>query len=153
MRSRLVRIVGVSAATLALGGTMVLCGCESAAPTDPAAPSGGQEFILDKADFTATVAPIFTAKGCDNLACHGGGLRGSFQLSPFDDKDVDFDFVQASRQLNPLVPESSSLLVKPLAQNEGGAVHTAPAAQFGFMSKSDPDYQAILAWIRAGELR
>ncbi len=108
---------------------------------------------MDKAQFVATVYPLFTSKGCDNIACHGGGLRGSFQLSPFDDKDADFDFAQANWQLDPVEPENSNLLTKPLAEAEGGAVHTADAAQHGFLSKSDPGYQAILNWIEAGELQ
>ena len=140
-------------ATFLLAGMALLCGCESASPGDPTAPVGGQEFVVDKAEFTATVYPLFTSKGCDNAACHGGGIRGSFQLSPFDDKNVDFDFEQASWQLNPLAPETSALLTKPLAEAEGGAAHTAASAQYGFMTTADPDYQAILAWIEAGELR
>ena len=78
--------------------------------------------------------------------------RGSFQLSPPDDKDLDYDFEQVGFQLNPLDPESSNLLTKPLDPAAGGAVHSAPSDPHGFLSTSDPDYQAILAWIQAGEL-
>jgi hypothetical protein len=138
---------------LGLVGTLVLCGCDTAPPGDPAAPTGGQVFVVDAAVYAATVAPILTNKGCDNVVCHGGGLRGSFELSPFDDKDLDFDFIQVVRQLNPQEPVASTLLTKPLAQAAGGDVHTAPSEQFGFMTVDDPDYQAILAWIEAGELQ
>ena len=138
---------------LLLVGAALLGGCETASPTDPTAPVGGQEFVVDKAAFIATVYPLFTSKGCDNTACHGGGIRGSFQLSPFDDKNADFDFEQTTWQLNPLAPETSALLTKPLDEAAGGAAHTAASAQYGFMTTSDPDYQAILAWIEAGELR
>jgi len=146
-KTGLVTSVAVTCAVLALAG------CESASPVDTAAPDVGQEFVVDQAVFTDMVLPVLSSEGCDNLACHGGGLRGSFQLSPFDDKDPDFDFRQVSRQLNPLVPEASSILVKPLDPAAGGAVHTAPAAQSGFLTTSDPGYQTILAWIQSGELQ
>ncbi|MCP4573452.1 MAG: hypothetical protein GY838_13935 [bacterium] len=109
--------------------------------------------MLDEASFAANVAPVFTTKGCDNLSCHGGGLRGSFELSPFDDKDIAFDFEQVERQINPRNPAGSSILTKPLAPAGGGAAHTAPSDVYGFMTTADPDYQAILAWIQAGEWR
>ena len=140
-------------AIVLLAGIATAGGCKSADPGSSAPPTGGQEFILDEAVFADAIDPIFTAKGCDNLSCHGGGLRGSFELSPFDDKDVGFDFEQVRRQLNPQHPESSSILTKPLATAEGGAVHTAPAQPYGFTTRDDLDYQTILAWIQAGELR
>lgn len=132
---------------------MALGGCQAADPNAGTAPKGGQEFVVDEAVFLATVEPVLVNEGCDNIACHGGGLRGSFELSPADDKDPAFDFVQVRRQLNPLEPAASNILTKPLAPAAGGAVHTAPAAQSGFESTDDPGYQAILAWILEGELR
>ncbi len=87
------------------------------------------------------------------FARDGGGLRGSFELSPFNDKDADFDFQQVRRQLNPITPTASSILTKPLDPGAGGDVHTAPAIQSGFMTTSDPGYLAILAWIQNGELQ
>lgn len=152
MKRRFSKMMGRPTAVL-FSGMVLLCGCDTAPPGDPAAPTGGREFVLDQAAYTATVAPILTTKGCDNIACHGGGLRGSFELSPVDDKDYDFDFTQVTRQLNPLQPETSSLLTKPLAIPAGGVVHTAPSEEFGFMTTADPDYQSILGWIESGELR
>ena len=134
-----------------LGGLLLLSGCETATPVAPQPPTGGQEFVVDAAVFAATVAPILSNRGCDNVACHGGGLRGSFELSPFDAKNVDFDFAQARLQIDPVDPAHSNLLMKPLDPAAGGAVHTAPASQSGFLATDDPDYQAILAWILAGE--
>lgn len=139
---------------LILAGLMVLSvGCGSVDPTEPEPPTGGQEFVLDPAAFAADVAPVLSAKGCDTIACHGGGRRGSFELSPFDDKDLDFDFAQAVMQVDPLDREASNLLAKPLDESVGGDVHTAPTVPHGFASTADPDYQAILAWIREGEMR
>ena len=149
---RRIRINNILTACLLVAGAAVIAACDTANPTDPTPPGGGQEFVVDKAAFIATVSPILVNKGCDSLACHGGGLRGSFQLSPPDDKDLDYDFEQVGFQLNPVNPEASNLLTKPLDPTAGGAVHTAPANPHGFLSTSDPDYQAILAWIQAGEL-
>jgi len=131
----------------------VFGGCESASTDDLTAPSGGQVFVLDQATFVATVAPVMASEGCDNIACHGGGLRGSFELSPAGTKDLDFDFAQAILQVNPNDREASNLLQKPLSPDDGGAVHTATPEQSGFLTKSDPGYQAWLAWIEEGELR
>ncbi len=153
MTQRLSKIAQGSKGAAILLATLALCGCNSAGPRTVSPPAGGQEFILDYEVFASSVNPILTAKGCDNLFCHGGGLRGTFELSPFDDKDIDFDFEQVLRQLNPLRPENSSLLTKPLAPAAGGDEHTAATEHYGFMSKTDSDYQTLLAWIQAGELR
>ena len=132
---------------------VVLGGCSDASPGDPAPPSGGREYVLDVEAYGTVIAPVLTGKGCDNLACHGGGLRGTFQLSPFDDKDLAYDFDQVALHVDPADPAASSLLMKPLDMAAGGDVHTADSENFGFMSTGDPDYQAILNWIEEGEYR
>lgn len=132
---------------------VVLGGCTSASPGDPAPPSGGQVYVLDEEAYGTVIAPVLAGKGCDNLDCHGGGLRGTFQLSPDDDKDLAYDFAQVVLHVDPENPAASSLLLKPLDPTAGGDVHTAPSEHFGFMDTTDPDYQAILAWIEAGEYR
>jgi len=125
-------------------------GCERAGPQNPGAPSGGETFVLDYDVFVSRIDPILTTHGCDNLNCHGGGIRGTFQLSPSDDNDLPFDFAQASLQVVPFDPSSSPLAMKPLAEECGGATHAGGAS---FTSLDDPDYMAILAWIEAGEYR
>jgi len=147
-----------SGATLLLASGVLLCaitqsGCLSSPSDNPPPPAGGQEYVVDYDVFATAIDSILTAKGCDNLACHGGGIRGTFQLSPFDDKDIDMDFAQVRLQVTGSNPAASPLLVKPLDEAAGGVAHTADAQQFGFMSTSDPDYQAILTWIQAGEYR
>ena len=138
---------------LPVGLAALLSGCRSADLTVPAPPTGGRDFVLDEAAFAMVVSPILTSRGCDNVACHGGGIRGTFELSPADDKNVGFDFLQVARQVDPAQPASSPLLMKPLAPAAGGDVHTADPEVSGFMTTDDPDYQAILAWIEAGEYR
>jgi hypothetical protein len=125
-------------------------GCDQPSTTSPQPPGGGKSYVLDYAVFESQVDPILTARGCDNLDCHGGGIRGTFELSPFDDKDLAFDFAQARLQVNGSDPAASSLLQKPLAEEAGGTAHGGGAA---FASTGDPDYQALRAWIEAGEYR
>ncbi len=132
---------------------LVLGGCKTASTTDPEPPSGGRAYVMDYDVFVAQIDPILTARGCDNISCHGGGFRGTFRLSPDGDKDVDLDYFQVGMQVEPADPAASRLLVKPLAEVAGGVVHTASSEQYGFMSTGDPNYQAILAWIEAGEYR
>jgi len=108
----------------------VLHGCSSPTrPPDP--PGGGQSMHLSFTQFDQTVEPILMNHGCDATGdCHGGGIRGTLQLSPPNAK-----------------PESSAILTEPLALAAGGTPH---AGNKPFASTSDPEYQAILTWILAG---
>lgn len=124
-----------------------LVGCDSASTTDPDPPSGGQNYVLDYGRFAAEIDTLLTAHGCDNLSCHGGGIRGTYQLSPYDNKNVQMDFDQSRLQVNGTDPAASPLLMKPLDEAAGGAAHGGSSA---FASTSDPAYQAILMWIEAG---
>ncbi len=132
---------------------LVLAGCRSADPTTPSPPGGGRDYVLDAGVFAASVAPVFSARGCDTIECHGGGIRGTFALSPSADKDFDFDFAQARLQVNGDDPASSPLRLKPLSTAVGGAAHAGDADGGIFMSTADPDYQTVLSWIEAGEYR
>ena len=125
-------------------------GCDKPSSTSPEPPGGGANYVLDFAVFQSQVEPILTARGCDDLNCHGGGIRGTFELSPANDKDVTFDFSQARLQVNGNDPAASTLLVKPLAESAGGAAHGG--GEF-FASTDDPDYQTLRAWIEAGEFK
>jgi hypothetical protein len=84
---------------LIVGPPVCLFGCTSPVAPPPA-PSGGQQIVMSFSQFQSTVEPVLIAKGCDATAdCHGGGIRGTFQLSPPSAKDVHFDFDQASLQV------------------------------------------------------
>jgi len=140
-------ITAVSIAGLALATGH---GCDHPSTTSPEPPGGGQSYALDFAVFESQVDPVLTAHGCDNLNCHGGGIRGTFELSPFDAKNVTFDFSQSRLQVNGADPAASALLLKPLAEGAGGAAHGGGEA---FASTGDADYQTLLAWIEAGEFK
>ncbi len=121
-------------------------GC--AGPAEPPAPpGGGQPLALSFEQFETTVQPILIQHGCDaNGDCHGGGIRGTLQLSPPGAKDPQFDFDQVSRQVTASPIEASLLLTEPLALAAGGTPHGIKP----FDSTADAQYQAIRAWIAAG---
>ncbi|MGH7729924.1 MAG: hypothetical protein ACRENJ_01580 [Candidatus Eiseniibacteriota bacterium] len=124
----------------------VVQGCSSpTAPPQP--PGGGQTLVLSFDQFAQTVEPVLVAHGCDATGdCHGGGIRGSLQLSPPGGKDTRFDFDQVVLQVSASNRSSSPILTEPLALAAGGTPHSVKP----FASTSDPGYQAILAWIMAG---
>ena len=126
------------------------CSGDDDGTLSPTPTGGGQERVLDYATFLTAVAPVLHERGCSASGdCHGGGIRGTFHLSPDHDRDPVFDFEQSVLQVDDLDPTASALLRKPLAVDAGGAPHAFTA----FASIDDPDYRTILAWIDAGELR
>jgi hypothetical protein len=121
-------------------------GCASpTAPPEP--PGGGTTLQLNFAEFEQSVEPIIVRQGCDATGdCHGGGIRGSLQLSPPGAKDAQFDFDQIVLQVSATAPTASPVLTEPLALAAGGTPH----AYKPFPTTSDPDYQTIRGWIMAG---
>ncbi len=115
----------------------------------PAPPGGDSLFVLDAVRFAAEVRPVLVAEGCNNALCHGGGPRGSFELSPPEDPDPGFDFEQAALQVYGWDPLASPLLLKPLSQEAGGLDHAGESLA-GFDSSDDPGFIAIRDWILAG---
>ncbi len=126
----------------------VASGCDQASTTDPTPPGGGQSLVLDYDVFAASIDPMLSSHGCDNATCHGGGIRGTFELSPAGNKNIAFDFEQARMQVDGNNPPMSALAAKPLAPECGGPGH---AGGYVFTELDDPDYLAILAWVEAGE--
>ena len=127
---------------------VVPAGCRG--PTEPLAPpGGGATLVLDAAAFRDMVAPVLAQYGCHAAECHGGGIRGTFELSPEDAIDADFDFAQARWQVDAHDRSASPLLREPLQEGAGGSVHPWEP----FDSTDHPGYVAIRDWILAGELR
>lgn len=120
-------------------------GCAS--PLAPVPPGGGTTPSLDFDAFVADVEPVLERQGCDAGGdCHGGGIRGTFALSPAGAKDARFDFDQAVLQVSATAIDQSPLLTEPLAVAAGGTPHSVEP----FATTADPDYQAVRAWIQAG---
>ena len=138
------RTAALVLASLTLPG--VVHGCSSpTAPPPP--PGGGQQLILSYTQFEQNVSPVLERPGCSATGdCHGGGIRGSLELSPPNAKDLQFDFDQVVQQVNATSRDQSPLLTEPLALSAGGTPHSYKP----FASVSDADYQAIRAWIMSG---
>jgi len=140
---------------LAVALLSLTTGCSetpSSAPdgNGPDAPSGGTEIVLDYARFVDEVDPVLRASGCDAGGdCHGGGIRGTFELSPQHDKDPSFDFAQVRDQVWAWDPAESPILTEPLAEAAGGTSHQVEP----FDSPDDPGYLAIRSWILDGEIQ
>ena len=130
----------IRAALLFLPSLLFYWGCSN--PEEPKPPSGGERFELSFERFTTEVEPILRNHGCASEGdCHGGGVRGTFSLSTAS--DLEFDFRQASLQVDGYAPERSPLLLKPLALAAGGVPHSAKP----FATIDDPDYQLLRAWV------
>lgn len=122
--------------------------CRHAATPEP--PSGGTRFSLDYARFVADVEPILARRGCAaDGDCHGGGVRGTFALSPLDARDPAFDFAQASLQVDGYAPSESPILRKPLALEAGGAPHAAKP----FVDRNDTDFVALASWVETARAK
>ncbi|MBI4869414.1 MAG: IPT/TIG domain-containing protein [Candidatus Wallbacteria bacterium] len=109
-------------------------------PAGTSAASGARLTLLpaDPA-FAANVYPIFRSR-C--ISCHGPGSgNGQWAASSAAES---FSAIQNRGVVDVEVPEASLLLAKPSGRvpMSGGIII--------FSSTSDPDYQTILRWIRAG---
>ena len=145
-RAHGLRAASLVVASLALPG--VVHGCSP--PTGPPEPpGGGQRLTLSYEQFEQSVAPVLVQHGCDATGdCHGGGIRGSLELSPPGAKDMRFDFDQVVLQVSAATPDASPILTEPLAIEAGGTPHGVKP----FASTADSGYQAIRQWILDGEL-
>jgi len=122
--------------------SLTMLACRQAATPEP--PSGGQRFVLDYTRFVEEVEPIFERRGCSTAGdCHGGGVRGTFALSPLDARDPAYDFAQASLQVNGYAPAASPILEKPLALDAGGVPHAAKP----FRDRNDADFVILSRWV------
>lgn len=123
-----------------------LLGCASpVAP--PAPPTGGAALHLDYATFATAIEPILVTHGCDAEGdCHGGGIRGTLQLSPPGAKDTVYDFVQVSLQVTSAHADQSPILTAPLAVAAGGTAHAVKP----FADTTDTEWRTLRAWVRAG---
>jgi hypothetical protein len=106
--------------------------------------------VLDFDQFEQSVHPILIRQGCNATGdCHGGGIRGSLELSPPGAEDARFDFDQVVLQVSATQRDRSPILTEPLALTAGGTPHGFKP----FATTADPDYQAMLAWIMSGVLQ
>ncbi len=137
----------LAVALLALPAAMLGCAGPVAPPPPP---GGGQTLLLSYDRFGTEIEPILVRHGCDASGdCHGGGIRGTFRLSPPGAKNPRFDFDQAALQVWPADRDGSPLLTEPLALAAGGTPHGVKP----FADTADSDFVAIRNWIRDAEAR
>jgi hypothetical protein len=138
---------GVRFALVALSLGLPACSSPTAPPKPP---GGGETLVLSYTQFQQAVEPVLVRQGCDATGdCHGGGIRGTYELSPPSAKDDRFDFDQSTLQVYATDRTSSPILTAPLSASAGGTPHPYKP----FASTSDPDYQAIAQWVMAGTVK
>ena len=116
------------------------------------APATGQS--LDFEFFKTRVEPIFLKKRTGHARCYVCHSQGSnaFRLeglSPgakfWTEEQSRRNFEVASALVVPGVPDSSRLLLQPLAPEAGGNVYHSGGRQF--TSKNDPDWKILAQWV------
>ena len=113
---------------------------------------------LDFAIFQSKVEPIFLKKRPGHarcVACHVDAAT-AFRLQPLDEGAKTWTEAESRKNfavVSKLVvrghPESSRLLIHPLAHDAGGDVFHGGGRQFA--SKDDPEWRTIAAWVNGAK--
>ncbi len=116
----------------------------TAAPTVP---------ILDYEFFKSRVEPVFLTKRPDHARCYVCHVE-SEKLSPgardWTEQQSRRNFEMVSILVNPGDPDTSRLLLHPLAPEGGGDVFHSGGRQFA--SKRDPGWRTLAAWVNGATL-
>jgi hypothetical protein len=122
----------------------------TAAPTVP---------ILDYEFFKSRVEPVFLTKRPDHARCYACHVESNNafhleKLSPgardWTEQQSRRNFEMVSILVNPGDPDTSRLLLHPLAPEGGGDVFHSGGRQFA--SKRDPAWRTLAAWINGATL-
>jgi hypothetical protein len=112
---------------------------------------------LDFEVYKKTVEPIFVKKRMGHarcVACHSAS-NNAFRLQPlaegatWTEEQSRRNFESVVILVNKSNPQASKLLMHPLAHEGGGDEFHSGGRQF--LSKDDPDWKAIAAWIGVSE--
>jgi hypothetical protein len=115
---------------------------------------------LDYAFFKAKVEPIFLQKIPGHTRCYvcHAESNNNFRLEKllpgredWTDEQSHKNFGMVSKLVNPGDPDTSRLLLHPLAPESGGDVFHSGGRQFA--SKDDPNWQTLAAWVRGETLQ
>lgn len=107
---------------------------------------------LDYETYKTTVEPIFIKKRPGHarcVACHSAS-NNAFRLQPlpqggtWSDEQSRLNYESVKKLVNLKNPQSSLILIHPLAHEAGGDEFHSGGRQF--LSKDDPDWKAIAAW-------
>ena len=142
---------------------VLVCACTASGLEDPRTLARP-----DMAYFRCKVQPVL-AKSCAMFACHGDARRyfrvfarnrlrsagteadRNAQLRP---EELQSNYDAARAFIDTSDPDHSFLLTKPLDTSAGGWFHRG-AEIFGsgnvFVSKSDPDFQTLTAWVHGAQ--
>ena len=109
---------------------------------------------LDFDAFKATVQPIFLKKRPGHARCYVCHSQGTnFRLEPlapgsttWDEQASRRNFEAVRRLVVPGDPQSSRLLMQPLASDAGGDPFHPGGKHW--TSKDDPEWRAVAAWVR-----
>jgi YVTN family beta-propeller protein len=111
---------------------------------------------FDFAFFKTTVQPIFLKERPGHARCYGCHTASNrvFHLAALSPGLTDWteeqsrqNFQSASQLTTPEKPQSSRLLVHPLAPEAGGDAFHSGGRQFA--SQEDPDWMALAEWVRS----
>jgi len=111
---------------------------------------------LDFEFFKSTVQPIFLKERPGHARCYGCHIASNrvFHLAALSPGLTDWteeqsrqNFQSASQLVVPGKPQSSRLLIHPLAPEAGGDAFHSGGRQFA--SQEDPDWMALAQWVRA----
>jgi len=111
---------------------------------------------LDFESFKTTVQPIFLKERPGHARCYGCHTAANrvFHLAPLSPGLADWaeeqsrqNFQSASQLVAPGNPQSSRLLMHPLAPEAGGDAFHSGGRQFA--SQEDPDWMALAQWVRS----
>jgi hypothetical protein len=129
-----------------------------APPPFAAAQSAGPS--LDYEFFKTRVEPIFLKKRseaharcyvCHEMSRHEGRPFSLEPLSPrssfWTEEQSRSNFEAVSKLVTPGAPQSSMILIMPLAPEAGGGAYDHGGGR-QFESKDDPDWKTMEAWIR-----
>ena len=113
---------------------------------------------LDYDAFKSKIEPIFLQKREGHTRCYvcHAESNNNFRLeklSPgqamWSDEQSRKNFTMISKLVNPGDPDTSRLLLHPLAPEGGGDVFHSGGRQFA--DKNDPDWKTIAAWINGAK--
>jgi hypothetical protein len=109
---------------------------------------------LDYAFFKSKVEPIFLEKRAGHTRCYFCHVESNNALhlekllsgqSTWTDEQSRKNFAAVSKLVNAGEPDTSRLLLHPLAPEGGGDAFHSGGRQFA--DKNDPDWKTIAAWI------
>jgi hypothetical protein len=123
-----------------------------------ASSAGAGAQTLDYVQFKANVEPIFLKKRAGHTrcyVCHSDRSNNLFKLEKlapgakmWSEEQSRRNFETVSRLVVPGKPESSLLLLHPLAPEAGGSAYHSGGRQFA--SKDDADWKTIARWVGGG---